>query len=273
MKKTFFVAKTEFVETFRQTQILLIAFFLVILYESILSPMKALCAETSMSLHFSEPFILLCTKSTNIILIPLIYLFLLSRFPYCKKQYFQMIRTGKQQWFFGELIFIAVSSFALTFIIFLGSMLFMTEQIKLQDNWSSFMTQMFEQYPKKYAENILLFINTATIAHGEPIEILIYTFVMMWGYLALCGTGMLLGTIIGHRIIAFIADAAVTTAGGMCTYIPGQLKWVFPLVHIEYGEHYNYVFSEIYFPVWGSITYYLLLTAIIIVLCLYKLKK
>lgn len=184
-----------------------------------------------------------------------------------------MIRTGKRQWFCGELLFVVVSSFSLTLIIFLGSVLFMTNQIGSHDSWGSFMTLMFQQFPQKYAENILLFLNASTIAHGEPIEILIYTFVMMWTYLAICGIGLLLGTILGHRITAFIAAAAVTAAGGICTYFPGNLKWIFPLVHIEYGEHYNYVFSEIYFPVWGSITYYLLLTAALAVFCLYRLKR
>lgn len=273
MKRSFLIAKTEVVQTLRQSRILTILFFLVILYESVLSPMNSLSAETSMSLHFSEPFILMCTTDTNIILIPVVYLFVLSGFPYCKKQYFQMIRTGKRQWFFGELLFIAVTSFAVTLVIFLASMLFTAGQIEPHDSWSSFMTQMFHQYPEKYANNSILFLNASTIAHGEPIDILIYTFTMMWTYLAICGIALLLGTIIGHRITAFIVNIAVAVSGGICISFAGDFKWIFPLVHMEYGEHFNYVFSEVYFPIWGSVAYYLLLTAVLIVFCLYRLKR
>lgn len=273
MKRSFFIAKTEVVQTLRQTRILMIVFFLVILYESVLSPMNALSVKTSMSLHFSEPFILMCTSDTNIILIPVVYLFILSGFPYCKKQYFQMIRTGKRQWFFGELSFIVVTSFALTLVIFLASMLFTAGQIEPYDSWSSFMTQMYFQYPEEYVNNSILFLYASTIAHGEPIDILIYTFSMMWANLVICGIGLLLGTIVGHRIIAFIVNIAVVLSGGICSKFAGSFKWIFPLTHMEYGEHFNYVFSEVYFPVWGSITYYLLLIAALIVLCLCKLKR
>lgn len=134
------------------------------------------------------------------------------------------------------------------------------------------MTMMYTEYPQKYSENILLFLEPSTIAHGEPMGILIYTFAMMWIYLSICGVGLLWGNIMGRRLAAFIAAAAVTAAGGICTYFPGKLKWVFPLVHMEYGEHYNYVFSQVYFPVWESIAYYLLLLAAIIGGCLYNLK-
>lgn len=273
MKKIYFIAKTELAQTLRQTRILTLLFFLVILYESVLSPINALSAETSMSLHFAEPFILMCTTDTNIILIPIVYLFILSGFPYCKKEYFQMIRTGKRRWFFGELLFIVIISFAVTLIIFLASMLFTAGQIEPQDSWSSFMTRMFQQYPEKYMQDPLLFLNASTIAHGEPINILIYTFGMMWTYLIICGIGLLLGTVTGHRIIAFIVNVAVAVAGGICNTFSQNIKWIFPLAHMEYGEHFNSVFSEVYFPVWGSIAYYLLLIAALIVFCLYRLKR
>lgn len=274
MKKSLFVFKTEFLQTVRQTRVLLILFFLVVLYESIFSHMFEVCAETQFSLHWSEPFILLCTRSTNVILLPLIYLFLLSGFPFCKTQYFQMIRTWKQHWFLGECLFIAVSAFMLTFILLAGSVLFLSGHIGMTNQWSDFMTQMRVNYPETYNEDRLLFLDASILAHGKPVPVLLYTFGMMWLYLVLIGIGMLLGTIAGKRILAMIVNTSVTVIGGTAIFFGGTtIQWLFPLVHAEFGLHYDSLFSTVYFPLWGSVLYFLLLLIGLIVLCQFGMKR
>lgn len=273
MKKSIFVVKTEIFQTLRQTKILLIVFFMVMLYETVLSPMKALCAETQYSLQLSEPFILLCTKSTNLILTPLIYMVLLGGFPHCKTQYFQMIRTGKRRWFWGEFIFIAVSSLVMTLILFFGSDLFLLDHIEAPDGWSSYMTIMNENFPELYNRNHLLFLDASIVAHGTPTGVMLYTVGMMWLYLVMIGVGILLGTIIGRRTPAMIGCVAVTVIGGSAIYFGSALQWLFPLVHMEFGLHYNSLFSQVYFPPWGSVLYLTLLLCGLIVLCQCRLGK
>lgn len=267
MKKTFFVLKTETIQTLRQTKILLIIFFMILLYESILSPMKALCVEALYTIQIAEPFILLCTRSTNVILIPLIYMVLLSGFPYCKTQFFQIIRTGKQHWFWGEFIFIVWSSFLLTLILFSGSFLFLSQCIEISNEWSAFMTSMRETFPLLYAENPLLFLDASIVAHGKPNQVLLYTFGMMWLYLVIIGVCILLGTIIGKRTVALIVSVAVTLIGGSAIYFGGDAQWLFPLVHVEFGLHYDSLFSKVHFPILGSILYLILLLIGLMVLC------
>ena len=272
MKKSFFVLRTEIFQTFRQTKILLILFFLILLYESILSPMKTLCEDTQFALHFFEPFILLCTKSTNIILIPLIYMILLGNFPYCKKQYFQMVRVGKQYWFWGEFSFIVLSAFIMILILLTGSILFLFGHLKFTYNWSNYMTAMRENFPILYAENPLLFLDSSIIAHGKPSQVLIYSFGMMWLYLIIIGICTLYGTIIGKRMLVLIAAVSTTVIGGSSIYFGGAIQWAFPLVHAEFGLHYDSLFSKVYFPLWGSVLYLFALLVVLIILCQCCLK-
>lgn len=273
MKKSLLIFKTELIQMFRQTKILMLVFFLVMLYESIFSPMRSVCDETGFTLHPVEPFILLCTKSTNIILIPIIYLFLLGQFPHCKKQYFQMIRTGKQRWFWGELAFIAASSLLIVLVTLAGSEICMFDKLETTGRWSLFMTQMNAEFPELYAQNHLLFLDASIVAHGTPYAIMLYEFGLIWIYLVIIGTFVIYGTIIGKRAVTMIAAIAITVIGGSAIYLDGKLKWVFPLVHIEYGLHYNSLFSQAYFPVWGSILYLVLLLGGLTALCLASMKK
>ena len=272
MKKIIYILKTELFQVLRQTKILLILFFIVLLYESILSPMKTICEESKFAVEISEPFILLCTRSTNVVLIPLIYLLLLSNFPFCKTQYFQIIRTKKRYWIYGEVAFIIVSSFLILLILFLGSIFFVLKYICLNENWSLYMTQMREQFPELYSNNPLLFLDSSIIAHGNPHQVLFYSFSMMWLYLITIGIFMLFGAIIGKETMAMIAGTAVTVVGGSAIYFGGSFKWIFPLAHIEFGLHYNSFFSDINFPLWGSVLYLLMLVIGLFVLCRQYLK-
>lgn len=273
MKKSFFVLKTEFAQVLRQTKILLLLFFIIMLYETILSPVRTVCADTQFSLQPFEPFILICTRSTNIILVPLIYMVLLGGFPYCKTMYFQIVRTGKRQWFWGEFAFIALSALALTFILFIASDLFLLDCIKYSNGWSDFMKITRSNFPEIYSKNGLLFLDASIVAHGSPGRVMLYTFGMMWLYLIVTGVCVLLGTIIGKRFWTILIGMAMTVIGGLAIYFNAALRWLFPLVHVEYGLHYNSLFSQTYFPVWGSIAYYLLLTAALVVFGLYRLKR
>lgn len=244
MKKGLFVLKLEFQQVFRQTKSLLVVIFLVVLYETVLSPIKVVCVETGFSIGVYEPFILLCTRSTNIILIPLVYMVLLGGFPYCKTMYFQVIRTGKRQWFWGELAFVVLSSLAFVFVVFAFGDLFLLSSVSSSGSWSDFMTITRENFPKTYNENRLLFLEASIVAHGSPTEVMLYTFGTMWVNLIATGVVMLFGTIIGRRFSAMIVSAAMTVIGGLGIYFSGAARCFFPLVHVEYGLHFNSMFSQ-----------------------------
>lgn len=267
------VLKSEFSHVLRQSKTLLLLFFIVMLYETVLSSVKSVSAETGFALGAFEPFILLCTRSTNIILVPLIYLILLGGFPFCRTQYFQMIRTGKRAWLVGELAFVAISALAVTLVILLASDLFLYGFIENSTTWSDFMKSTRPNFPEIYERNKLLFLDASIISHGKPLGVMIYTFGAMWAYLIISGVCVLFGTIIGRRLAAMITAMSATVLGGLAIYFSGAVKWIFPLAHVEYGLHFNSIFSAVHFPIWGSVLYLAALLAGLVTACFLSLNK
>lgn len=272
MKSSFYVLRTEAIQTLRQTKTLMLLFFITFLYESILSPMSALCEETQLSVQTFEPFILICNGSANMILIPLVYIFLISGFPCCSRGYFQMIRTGRKRWLLGEIMFVIFSAFVMLLLIFAGSAAFTAKDQEPSNVWSPFMTVMRENFPLLYADNHLLFLDTATVAHGTPLSVFLYTFLTMWIYLVITGLLILLGTVIGKRIPTVTAAAALSVTGGAVVRFGGA-SWLFPMIHTQFGMHYNSLLSTVYFPLWDSLIYLLLLAAVLAALCRHFLDR
>lgn len=273
MKKVLFVLRTEWGELLRQSKLFLILFFIIVMYEGYFAPMSAVCKEADAFIGPFEPFIYLCTKQTNIVLMPIIFIFLLSRFPFCKQQYFQMLRTGKKEWLIGELLFLVTASLAMLLVIFGGSMLLLADRLAFTDGWGSFMIELGKTHPELYMENIYLFLDAAVITHGKPIMVFMYTFGYMWGYLVLMGMLMLFGGMIRKNFALLISALVLTAIGGTAVYFGSSLQWVMPLVHIRFDLHFNSIFSGENFPLWGSLVYLFALLILVGVVCAVSLRN
>ena len=142
-------------------------------------------------------------------------------------------------------MFLLVSALLLTVLLFAGSIVFLSRYLTNTPQWSDFMTNMNRDFPELYTEHHLLFLDASILTHGEPVEV--YTFLMIWLYLVIIGVCLLLGTILGKHIIAMIASVGLTIIGGSAIYIKGWVQWLFPLVHVEFGLHFDSFFSTVYF--------------------------
>lgn len=274
MGKIISIIKYEFTETIRRPKILLVLFFLVVLYESDLSPIYEICKETGLSLNIFEPFVLMCTRSVNIMLIPLIFIVLISGFPNCKNDYFRMIRVSRKSWLAGEISFIFLISFAVIAVLFIGTIVpVLNISDAAKNDWSSFMTKLNETNPSIYIRNIRLTLDESITIHSLPIGAAVYSFLIMWLNLIISGLLILLGTVTSKRMIFFSSALALAFIGGCSTHFNNRIKWIFPITHTQLGLHYNSIFSKTELPIYMS---YILLVSeaiAIIIACVILIGK
>lgn len=273
MKKIFSIIKYEFSETIRRPKILLTLFFIVVLYEGTLSPMRDVCAETGLTLNVFEPFILICTSSVNIILIPLIFIVLISDFPNCKTDYFRMIRISKREWLIAEILFLCLISLLLIIILIVGTVIPMIGVTEFTNDWSGFMTSLRENFFEVYLHNVRFTLEANIIVHSLPISAMVYSFLIMWLNLIIYGLLILLGVLASKRMTLFASSLSLAFFGGCSTLFNSGVKWLFPITHTQIGQHYNSIFSKINFPVFLSYVYLLATVAVIIALCTRLLKN
>ena len=273
MNKILSVLKYEFMETIRRPKILLVLFFIIVFYESDLSPMKDICFETGIGLNIFEPFVLLCTRSVNIILIPLIFIILISEFPNCKTDYFRMIRISKRDWLIGEIAFLLFFSFVMMIVLLIGTIVPITDVMNTSDGWSDFMTRLRENFPEIYLRNMRVTLDASIVTHSSPLSAVVYSFLIMWLNLIISGLLILLGTITSKRIAFLISTLAIAFTGGCSTYFSSGIKWIFPIAHTQLGLHYNSIFSKINFPVFMSYIYLAAAVVVIIFICRQLIKN
>lgn len=273
MRKILSIIKYEFGETIRRPKAFLVLIFLVVLYESDLSPISAACAETGLRLNVFEMFVLMCTRSVNIILIPLIFTVLICDFPNCKADYFRMIRIGRREWLIGEIGFVIAISFVTLCVIFVGALLPVMSFSDATNAWSDFMTSLRDLFPEVYLHNLRVTLEASIVIHSRPVSAVIYSFVIMWLNLAVYGLLILLGAVFSKRAATLTAALALAFIGGCSTFFSSGIKWIFPITHTQLGLHFNSIFAKTSFPVWGSFAYLSALLAALILLCFLGLNK
>lgn len=273
MSKILSVIIYEFFETIRQPKNLLVLFFLVVLYESDLSPIKDICHETGFTLNLFEAFILMCTRSINIILIPLIFIVLMSGFPNCKADYFRMVRISRREWLIGEISFLFLISLVMMIILLIGTIVPIINCVNTSNRWSAFMTSLNDRFPEIYMHNARVTLDASIITHSLPLSALVYSFLIMWMNLMICGSLMLLGAVTSKRMTFLTAALASAFIGGCSTYFKSGIKWIFPIAHTQLGLHFNSIFSKVNFPVYMSYIYLAAVIVVIIGVCGRLIKK
>lgn len=274
MKKINAVFLYELREIFCKSKILLMLFFVVLLYESTFSTMQSLCNDTGLVVGVFEPFILICSKNVNILLIPILYILIISGFPYCKVDYFRISRIGKKSWLYGELLFVAVFAFVVIIILAIGSVLPIIQNVApMINDWSTFMLDFKLEFPELYIGNEFLCLDMSYTLHGTPLFEGLYCFAVMWLNLSIIGVLVLLGSIVGKQLIFSVIAVAGTIIGGGSIYFAGALKWFFPITHTQYGLHFNTIFSGNNFPISGTFIYLVMILFAEIFACSFLLKK
>ena len=255
MIKQFYILRNEFSSTLHQTKMLLILFFIVAVYEETYTPMAQLLALSGMDIGFFEPFILMTHNRLNIIAIPLIFVSVTSAFPYCRLDYFGMIRLSKMRWLTGEILFIVTASFVMVCILFTASCIFFWKAPDTGLNWGSFMEQFSHEYKEQYVHNQSLILGAEVLTQGSPIKVFTFSFTTMWMYLIIMGLIQVVCAVCGKRIAGLAIDIFLTLAGGAALYIDGAFCWFIPLYHLMFGNHFTLFFAKIKFPVGFSFAY------------------
>lgn len=267
MNKIISIVKYEFSETIRRPKMLLVLFFLIIVYESNISPLRELCVKTGLSLNAFEPFVLMCTLSVNIILIPLIFAVMLSGFPSCKSDYFRMIRISRRSWVAGEISFIFLISFVMMIALLIGTILPIADLAVFSNKWCGVMTSLFDYDEELYYKSLNFMLKASILTHSRPVGAMIYSFLIMWLNLIVSGLLILLGTITSKRMAFFSSALAIAFIGGCLTDFDTGFKWVFPIAHTQLGLHFNSIFSKTNFPVFASYLYLAAAVIVLIILC------
>lgn len=124
LKQSFFCARAEFIKWVCDARMIILGVLLIFIYSFAIEPLKSNAKLMGEPLNILEPFIAIANSGAILLIIPLVFLTLIADFPKIDTNtVFYIMRVGRLNWLFGQLlklIFMALSYLA---VIFLGAVL------------------------------------------------------------------------------------------------------------------------------------------------------
>ena len=158
--KVFQVAKNEYVKWIYNPRMIIFVVLYMFLYDYIIEEMLNAAGKMNSMLMIYEPFIAMTNSELLIMVIPAVFIVLISDFPRTDgNTMFYIMRTGKTNWLLGQILFALAST--VTYLLgILGISIVMVSGHGYSKNiWSPVITDYTKTFPNEIKARIPTLIN------------------------------------------------------------------------------------------------------------------
>lgn len=236
-------------------RILLAVYITVFINENITKKMLGVCAEVGYKINIVEPLALIFSKSIYTVLIPIVFIALMTDFPKTEGSIFYVFRMSRKSWVLGELMFAAAS--ALTYVVTLiaGTLIYCAGRCDFRNEWSDYTSKLYLEYPDLYSQSTSLAVESSVYMQGKPVEVIIHSAALIFLYTMILSLIIMLFRQLSLKEFGVITGVALTLFGLATDSGASPVMWVFPITHTVFGWHYNQFFREQHFTLPGSYIY------------------
>ncbi len=273
MKTAFLCAKTDFCKWLFNSRMIITAALAVYIYVFAVEPLEANAELMGKPLNMIEPYIAALNSGSLLLIIPLGFLAVSSDFPKIDGSVmFGLIRTGRINWFCGQIINLLMMSAAYLLFIFAASVIPAAFCGFWGADWSEVAVDFgvkFPEYSRNYGALLLpknLFNHLSLT--GAAVQSTLFVFI----YLILLGMIMICFTILGKKTAGVIICGGLIAAGSALCSIRAGLMWALPMANSVIWLHYTEFRREPAYPIWCSVLYFAGIILFLFFLGLFRLR-
>lgn len=246
----------------------------VFIYTCAVEPLFANSEIMGKPLNVFEPYIAALNSGSLLLIIPLGFLAISSDFPLVDRSTMSgVIRTGRVNWFFGQLMDLFMMCAAYLLFIFAASVIPTVFGGVWGMEWSEVAVYFGMEFPE-YAWNFGALLLPKNLYNQLSLfDAAVQSTVFVFIYLVLLGMILLFFTTIGKKTAGVIVCGGVITAGSALCSINSQIMWALPTANSIVWLHYTEFRREPVYPVWCSYAYFGALLAVLTVISFITLKK
>lgn len=261
MRNMVLLAAQEYKQTFCSSRLIFLFGSLIVAYESAFGSLLDLNTATGLSMHPFEPYLVLSARPISALMIPLMFVLLLSDIPSVTSQgSFTVIRTSRVRWFWGQMMAVIAMGFTYLMILLLFSIIVswqtFDEDVALFSNWSPLMLDINKLYPDIYNQYGGYLLSAETTMQGYPYAVLFHSLMLTLLSIIIQGEMLIVFDLLGHKIVGLISLIALNGLGCSFVAIRHQTMWLLPMAHTIFGLHFLGASSKPIMPLSHSYLYF-----------------
>ena len=256
MRKIWQVCQAECYHFLCSGRLALVLAVWVFAYQFITVPLLRNAERMHASLLVIEPYIALINSNFMILIMPVLFLVLLSDFPRVDANaYFYLVRTGKTNWVLGQLLYGVVITAGYLLMQFAGMVIPVLAEGRWGTGWSPVITDFAREFPE-YAQSAgAVSIQPQLYYHVPPWEAVLVGSALLAAYLYLLLLIKLLCFLLRAKTMGLLLCFFVIAFGtGLCTTF-SQMRFLMPMGNSVLGIHYSQYYMEMVYPLEYSVIY------------------
>lgn len=253
---------------------IILAVLAVFIYVCAVEPLNKNSAIMGKSLNALEPYIAALNSGSLLLIIPLGFMAISSDFPKIDGGVmFSLIRTGRVNWFWGQLINLLMMSMDYLIFIFFVSVIPLIFSGFWGNDWSEVALYFGMEFPE-YSQNFgALLLPKNLFNHLSILDATLQSTLFVFLYLILLGMIMMCFAILGKKALGLIICGGIITLGSVLCSIRSTLMWALPMANSIVWLHYTEFRRSPIYPVWCSGVYFVVIILFLVIFSLIHLKK
>ena len=274
IKAAFKCARTDFLKWALNSRMIILAVLAVFIYVCAVQPLTENAALMDKPLNAIEPYIAALNSGSLLLIIPLGFLAISSDFPKIDgSAMFGLVRTGRVNWFVGQLINLLMMSAAYLAFIFAASAIPAAYCSYWGTRWSEVALDFAREFPEEAQNFGALLLPKNLFNHMSLNNAAVQSTLFVFVYLILLGMIMMCFTVLGKKTAGVIVCGGLIALGSALCSIKASLMWALPMANSVVWLHYTEFRREPFYPVGYSGIYFAAFNVLLVFLSLIRLKK
>lgn len=274
VRRAYRIACASFYQWVMNPRMIVAASMIVFIWNFAVSPLVSISREMNTPLNIVEPYIAVLNSRTLCLVMPSVYVFLVSDCPRLdKSSQFTLHRVSKTEWVTGQFLFFVLTAFAFSVLIFLSAILPNCLHAFAANGWSTVATKYAVYYPEKSASFSAQLIKGELYHQIAPYHAALLSFTLSLLYEILLGMMLLLFQIWNLRKYGIATAIGIIGLGTAFGLFRTKCMWYFPMAHTMVELHYTKYLKEPVMDMRYSFVYFAVIIALVLTVCMITIKQ
>lgn len=268
------ICREEFLRWMRSSRLIILAVMLVFVHIQIITTLRNTAYLMEDPVSFPEGFVALGNSGVIVLVIPALWMVLMSDFPQKGGiDFLYQIRCSKRVWICGQTLFAFTASLFVVAFLFISSMIMLIGSARWTWEFSYAVTHYISVFPERSGDYILQLLPENLYQQMTLGTAAAHTICMMMLYFLFLALILLLASLCSHKNAGLLIDTALILLGTVTTAARIKLMWIFPMAHSISWVHYEKYMREEIFPMAGSYIYMIAGCVGLFLCCMIAAKK
>lgn len=266
LRKIWSVAYTEWLKWVCNARMIIIPVLTAFIYSYAIEPLLERAEKMGEPLNILEPLIAVGNSGMLALIIPIVFLTLMSDFPRTDgSTVFMLSRTGRTNWMLGQMLFGVMSVVTFLAAIYVICTAFLMGKAFLANGWSMVVKRYNVLYPEEAYSFASELLPENLYNQMTPFSAVIQTYLLLFLYLFMLILVMLIFRQRKLKAGGFLAVSGIIGFGVLFTAIRSSYMWIFPMANTIVWLHYTDIFRKEIFPVVYSYIYFAVIIVVLII--------